>query len=681
MRFLGPFLLVVVLIVTFLWVMNLSSNSVELKDAKKFENFLKEGRIEKIVRQGENLTCTLGGEKKALTEDGKAYSEFTIFISDRVWAETYIPMVRESGVKWVEKPASKLPDILINIGIFGLVIFLFWFLFFRRLGGGAGGIGLFSKSKAQLIAKGQIKVTFDDVAGIDEAKEEVQEIIHFLREPEKIRKLGGRIPHGVLLIGPPGTGKTLLAKAIAGEAEVPFFSISGSDFVELFVGVGASRVRDLFSQAKANAPCIIFLDEIDAVGRKRGPAHSGGGIEEREQTLNAILVEMQGLTTNENIILISATNRPDMLDPALLRPGRFDRRVYVELPDVKGREEILKIHVRKNSIIIDEDVQLNVIARGTPTFSGAELENLLNEAAIIAARKERDSVKMADLEEARDKVRWGRELKSRTVPEVDKKRTAYHEAGHALVTALVPDLDPLHKVSIIPRGRAMGSTMMLPKNDEFMMSRDKILSIITSLMAGRASELLFLGNVSTGAQNDIEKVTELARRMVCEWGMSDKVGPINFQSSAAVPGFEELGKKREYSEETARLIDDEISIIIKDCSKRCADIIEEHREILVAIAENLIEQETLTASEVGEIIAEEAKKLGMDLGEVNVYIRAEMPSSSESPEKHSDESDTGEQTDAEEDSGEPEGTDEQTDADEDSGEPDETDEPRDRSDS
>ncbi len=386
LRFLAPVLVVTALLIGFLWMANLTSSTVELSNSE-FEALVKEGAVSKLLVRGNRIEGELGGGQVRTTDDGRKYSKFTTMVDPESWAQQYRPMIQQAekdkliqSYDW--KPQSRMPEILLNIALFGGLLLLIWFFFFRRIAGGAGGVSLFGKSKAQLIPKGQIKATFDDIAGIDEAKEEVQEIIYFLREPERIRKLGGRIPHGVLLIGPPGTGKTLLAKAIAGEADVPFFSISGSDFVELFVGVGASRVRDLFSQAKASAPCIIFLDEIDAVGRKRGPAHSSGGIEEREQTLNAILVEMQGLTSNENVIVIAATNRPDMLDPALLRPGRFDRRVFVDLPDVKGREEILRIHVRKNEIKLSPDVELPVIARGTPSFSGAELENLLNESEI-----------------------------------------------------------------------------------------------------------------------------------------------------------------------------------------------------------------------------------------------------------------------------------------------------------
>lgn len=608
----------------FLWLSGISSGTVELSTTK-FREHLEKGEIKKIVREGNRVECELGGPGLDKTTDGKSYKKFFTTITEEEWTRHYIDLVRDKEInnklEYSTKEPSKLPSIMVNIAIFGLGILLIWFLFFRRLGSGSGGINFFGKSRAQLIPKGQIKITFNDVAGIDEAKEEVQEIIHLLREPDRYTKLGGRMPHGVLLIGPPGTGKTLLAKAIAGEADVPFFTISGSDFVELFVGVGASRVRDLFSQAKANAPCIIFLDEIDAVGRRRGPATSSGGTEEREQTLNAILVEMQGLTSNENVIVIAATNRPDMLDPALLRPGRFDRRVFVDLPDVKGREEILRIHAKKGSIKLVNEEILAVIARSTPSYSGAELENLLNEGALIAARKNKEAVELDDLEEARDKVRYGRELKSRTVPEVDRRRTAFHEAGHALVTGFVPEVDPLHKVTIIPRGRAMGATLILPKSDEFMLSRKKILGIITGLLAGRVTEQVFLGDVSTGAQNDIERATELARRMVCEWGMSDVIGPINISTSEIVPGFDEFGSTRNVSERLSETVDDEIARIIRECSVRCKDIIESNRDLLIVIAEKLIEKETLTGEEIAEIVASEAERLGKDIPDFNISTR------------------------------------------------------------
>jgi len=627
-RFLTPFLLFTLGLMAFLWLTNLSSGGVELS-ATKFRRHLLNGEIEKIVRRGDRVECTLGGPGVARTETGRKYKKFYTVIPEEEWARYYQPLVQQAEdehklKEYINRPPSKMPDILLNIGIFALGILLIWFLFFRRLSGGpAGGISLFGKSRAQLIQKGQIDVTFDDVAGIDEAKEEVQEIIHFLKDPQRFRRLGGRIPHGVLLIGPPGTGKTLLAKAIAGEAEVPFFSISGSDFVELFVGVGASRVRDLFSQAKANAPCIIFLDEIDAVGRRRGPAVSSGGTEEREQTLNAILVEMQGLSSSENVIVIAATNRPDMLDPALLRPGRFDRRVFVDLPDVKGREEILRIHARKGDIKLRDPADLKVIARSTPTFSGAELENLLNEAALIAVRKDKDAVELEDLEEARDKVRFGRELKSRSVPPVDRRRTAYHEAGHALVTGFLPEIDPLHKVSIIPRGRALGATLMLPRSDEFMLSRKKVLGMITSLLAGRISEEIFLGDVSTGAQNDIERATELARRMVCEWGMSERVGPVHIGSSESHPILDGLPGRRDISEQLARLVDEEVAGIIRSCSERCRAIIEENLDILSAIAERLIEKESLSGEEINEIVRREAERRGREIPDFNVSSRTD----------------------------------------------------------
>jgi len=620
-RFLTPFLLFVLGLLAILYLTGINSTTVDL-DTSKFLELLNAGKIESIVRTGSDIECTMGGKGVDQTVDGRKYTKFRLHMSEEEWAQNYSNEVKkayeEGHLKsYTSAEPSKWPEIIMQIAIFGGAILLIWFLFFRRLSGsGAGGIAWFGKAKAQLIPKGQIKNTFDDVAGIDEAKEEVQEIISFLKCPDKFKSLGGRIPHGVLLIGPPGTGKTLLAKAIAGEADVPFYAISGSDFVELFVGVGASRVRDLFGQAKASAPCIIFLDEIDAVGRRRGPATSSGGVEEREQTLNAILVEMQGLSSNENVIVIAATNRPDMLDPALLRPGRFDRRVFVDLPDVKGREAILKIHARV--ITMAPDVDLMVIARSTPTFSGAELESLLNEAALIAVRKDKKAVEMSDVEEARDKVRFGRELKSRQMSEEDRKRTAFHEAGHALVTALSPEADPLHKVSIIPRGRSLGSTLMLPTKDELQLTSGKAQAIITTLLAGRATEKRFLGDWSTGASNDIERATELARRMVTEWGMSERLGPVNYSKEEYVLGLDEGGATNRVSAKTAEIIDEEITRIIREAEHRVNEFVVAYATVIERIAIELCEKETLTAEEVAHIVRDTAAKNGFSAPAVNI---------------------------------------------------------------
>src|SRR5881392_242564 len=470
-----------------------------------------------------------------------------------------------------------------------------WFFMIRQMQTGGNKALSFGKSRARLLSMQQKKVTFKDVAGVDEAKEELREIIEFLREAQKFQKLGGRIPKGVLLVGPPGTGKTLLARAVAGEANVPFFSISGSDFVEMFVGVGASRVRDLFEQGKKNAPCIVFIDEIDAVGRHRG-AGLGGGHDEREQTLNALLVEMDGFESNEGVILIAATNRPDVLDPALLRPGRFDRRVVVPRPDVGGRDGILKVHTKK--IPLSEDVEITVLARGTPGFSGADLANLVNEAALLAARQNRKQVIMADFESAKDKVLMGAERKSMILSEEEKKNTAYHEAGHALVACIVPYADPVHKVTIIPRGMALGVTMQLPVDDKHTYTRDYLESQLAIMMGGRVAEELFLNHVTTGAGNDIEQATEMARRMVCEFGMSD-LGPLAFgKNQQEIFLGRDLATQRDFIEDPAIKIDQEVKKFVLRGYERAKDVLSSNREALIRIAESLLEREVLDAAEV-----------------------------------------------------------------------------------
>jgi cell division protease FtsH len=479
-----------------------------------------------------------------------------------------------------------------------------WFIMIRQMQTGGNKALSFGKSRARLLSMQQKKVTFKDVAGVDEAKEELREIIEFLREAQKFQKLGGRIPKGVLLVGHPGTGKTLLARAVAGEANVPFFSISGSDFVEMFVGVGASRVRDLFEQGKKNAPCIIFIDEIDAVGRHRG-AGLGGGHDEREQTLNQLLVEMDGFESNEGVILVAATNRPDVLDPALLRPGRFDRRVVVPLPDVRGREEILRVHTRK--IPLADDVDLSILARGSPGFSGAEISNMVNEAALNAARNNRKSVLMYDFELAKDKVLMGAERRSMLLTDAEKKVTAYHEAGHALVAALMPFADPLHKVTIIPRGMALGVTMQLPETDKHNYTREYLETELAVLMGGRLAEENFLNQMSTGAGNDIERATELARKMVCEWGMS-KLGPLTFgKKEEQIFLGRELAQHRDFSEETAKEIDSEVRRFVGAGYESAKKIILDNREALIRIAEALLDREVLDANELKLII--EGKQL------------------------------------------------------------------------
>jgi cell division protease FtsH len=508
--------------------------------------------------------------------------------------------LQEKGVNTTIKDNSGSPWMTWVVNGFPILLILgLWIFIMRQMQSGGNKALSFGKSRARLLSSQQKKVTFKDVAGVEEAKEELQEIIEFLREPQKFQKLGGRIPKGVLLVGPPGTGKTLLARAIAGEANVPFFSISGSDFVEMFVGVGASRVRDLFEQGKKNAPCIIFIDEIDAVGRHRG-AGLGGGHDEREQTLNQLLVEMDGFESNEGVILIAATNRPDVLDPALLRPGRFDRRVVVPRPDVGGREAILKVHTKK--IPLAEDVDISVLARGTPGFSGADLANLINEGALLAARQNRKTVMMMDFETSKDKVLMGAERKSMILSEEEKRNTAYHEAGHALVASVVPYADPLHKVTIIPRGMALGVTMQLPIDDKHTYTRDYLETQLAIMMGGRAAEEIFLNHITTGAGNDIEQATEVARRMVCEWGMSD-LGPLAYgKNQQEIFLGRDLATQRDFSEDTAIKIDQEVKKFVSTGYTRAHEVLTTNREALVRIAEALLEREVLDASEVRLLI-------------------------------------------------------------------------------
>ncbi len=485
-----------------------------------------------------------------------------------------------------------------------ILIFGIWFYFMRQMQGGGGrGALSFGKSKARLFEEGQVKITFNDVAGIEEAKEEVGELVEFLRDPGKFQKLGGKIPSGVLMVGAPGTGKTLLAKAIAGEANVPFFTISGSDFVEMFVGVGASRVRDMFEQAKKHAPCIIFIDEIDAVGRHRG-AGLGGGHDEREQTLNQLLVEMDGFEGNEGVIVIAATNRPDVLDPALLRPGRFDRQVVVPLPDIRGREQILKVHIRK--VAADNNVKPSIIARGTPGFSGADLANLVNEAALFAARGDKKLVEMEDLEKAKDKIMMGAERRSMVMSEEDKRNTAYHEAGHAIVGRLVPSHDPVYKVTIIPRGRALGVTMFLPEKDSYSQDKEQLESIISSLFGGRIAEELTLGkdHVTTGASNDIERATQIARNMVTKWGLSERLGPLTYsEDEGEIFLGRSVTKHKEVSDETAHLIDEEIRVFIDRNYARAEKLLKKNMDKLHMMADALMKYETIDADQIDDIMA------------------------------------------------------------------------------
>jgi cell division protease FtsH len=489
---------------------------------------------------------------------------------------------------------------ILSFGPIALFLLLLYFLFRQQIRMAGKGALNFGKSKARMLARDKNKITFRDVAGVEEAKDEVQELVEFLRDPKKFQKLGGRIPKGVLLVGPPGTGKTLLARAIAGEADVPFFSISGSDFVEMFVGVGASRVRDMFEQGKKSAPCIIFIDEIDAVGRHRGHG-VGGGHDEREQTLNALLVEMDGFDTQEGVIIIAATNRPDVLDPALLRPGRFDRQITVSLPDVKGREEILRVHAKK--VKLAEGVDLAVVARGTPGYSGAELANVINEAALLAARRGLKGITLAELEEARDKVRWGKERRSLALSEKEKQNTAYHEAGHALLLELLPNTEPLHKVTIIPRGPSLGSTMWLPEEDKYTNRKNELIAGLAVSMGGRVAEEIVFGDITNGARGDIKSATAIARRMVCEWGMSEKMGMVEYgEHEDYVFLGRDISRARDYSEATAEQIDQEVRKLLDDAYQTAKDTLTAHRDKLEAIAKALLEYETLDGSQIKELI-------------------------------------------------------------------------------
>ena len=549
-----------------------------------------QGKVQNLTIKGRDMsgTAVFDGTLK----DGSRFKS-TGLLSDAVLERldkaqvTFKVEKEESNNFWLY--AVNLLPMLLVLGVM--------FVFLRQVQAGGGKAMSFGKSRAKLLGENNNKVTFADVAGVEEAKDELEEIVHFLKDPKKFTRLGGRIPKGVLLMGQPGTGKTLLARAIAGEAGVPFFSISGSDFVEMFVGVGASRVRDLFEQGKKHAPCIIFVDEIDAVGRHRG-AGLGGGHDEREQTLNQLLVEMDGFESSEGVIIIAATNRPDVLDPALLRPGRFDRRVVVSLPDVKGREEIFRVHTRK--VLLSPDVNLDVLARGTPGLAGADIENIVNEAALIAARGDQPRVEMRDFENAKDKIFMGTERKSMIMSEKEKRATAYHEAGHALVILKVEgDKDPLHKVTIIPRGRALGLTMNIPEEDRHSYSRTYAENRIAFSMGGRAAEKLVFGHVNTGAGNDIEQATGLARRMVCEWGMSDKLGPLAYgQKEGEVFLGREMNRSADYSEATAQVIDDEIHRIVTAGYDMAVSILTQHREALDRIAQGLLEYEALDADDV-----------------------------------------------------------------------------------
>ena len=570
---------------------NIFNQSQPVEEELIFSDFI--ARVE----QGEIAEVTLkGSDIRGRLTDG------TRFRSYAAEDPELIPSLRKQGVRIAARPVEQNPWYNVLLSWLPMLLFIgVWIFFMRQMQGGGAKALSFGKARARLLTEKQNRITFADVAGVEEAKEELEEIIEFLKDPQRFQKLGGRIPKGVLLMGPPGTGKTLLARAIAGEANVPFFSISGSDFVEMFVGVGASRVRDLFEQGKKHAPCIIFMDEIDAVGRHRG-AGLGGGHDEREQTLNALLVEMDGFESNEGVILIAATNRPDVLDPALLRPGRFDRQVIVGRPDIRGREEILKVHVKK--VPLGADVELSVLARGTPGFSGADLANLVNEAALLGARENKQFVEMKDFENAKDKVLMGVERKSLVVSEEERRTTAYHEAGHALVAKLIPGADPIHKVTIIPRGRALGVTLQLPIDEKYNYHREYLLNNIAILMGGRVAEEIVLGKISTGAGNDLERATELARKMVCEWGMSEKMGPLTFGKKEEMIFLgRKIAQHQDYSEQTAQEIDQEVRRFVMDAYAYAKELLKARTEALHALAAALLEREVLEGPQIDGIVS------------------------------------------------------------------------------
>ena len=587
------FWMVLVVVVVLIW--NFSSNFGQAAEPMPFSEFLRlvdSGQVRQADLAGNEISGTQTSGERFRTYAPPQYEGLVNRLVER---DVTVTAKEAANSPWTTLLYSWAPILLI-IG--------FWVFFMRQVQSGGNKALSFGKSRARLSSSSQKKVTFKDVAGVEEPKEELQEIIEFLKEPQKFQKLGGRIPKGVLLVGPPGTGKTLLARAVAGEASVPFFSISGSDFVEMFVGVGASRVRDLFEQGKKNAPCIVFIDEIDAVGRHRG-AGLGGGHDEREQTLNQLLVEMDGFESNEGVILVAATNRPDVLDPALLRPGRFDRRIVVNHPDVKGREGILAVHTRK--IPLSDDVDAHVLARGTSGFSGADLANLVNEAALNAARYNQKVVRMEDFEFAKDKVLMGSERRSMIISDDEKQVTAIHEAGHALLTILLPNADPIHKVTIIPRGMALGLTQQLPVDDKHNYSRDYLDDQIGILLGGRIAEELTRGDITTGAGNDLERATDLARKMVCEWGMSEAVGPLTFgKKEEQIFLGRDFSQHQEYSQDTAIRIDQEIKRIVTQNYDRVHDILEKHRTVLAQIAEELLIREVLDADQVRRIAKGEA---------------------------------------------------------------------------
>ena len=603
------FAFAIALLGEFLYQRNNSYGNVEEISFTDFQKYIAENRISKdeplqlIVPEGRTTQALRGtyekGKKPSTVANAPDHFKTTIFIE---YNRDLKNELESKGYKVdIKADSDVLLSTLLQFVPIALFVLFLYFIFRQQLRNAGKGALNFGKSKVRMLARDRNRVTFKDVAGVEEAKEEVQEIVDFLKDPKKFQKLGGRIPKGVLMVGPPGTGKTLLARAIAGEADVPFFSISGSDFVEMFVGVGASRVRDMFEQGKKSAPCIIFIDEIDAVGRHRGHG-VGGGHDEREQTLNALLVEMDGFDTQEGVIIIAATNRPDVLDPALLRPGRFDRQITVSLPDIKGREEILRVHSKK--VKLAEGVDLWMVARGTPGYSGAELANVINEAALLAARRGLKAITMAEMEEARDKVRWGKERRSLAISEKEKENTAYHEAGHALLCDVLEYTDPLHKVTIIPRGPSLGSTMYLPVEEKYTNRKKELLDRLVVIMGGRVAEEIIFGDVTNGATSDIRMATGIARKMVCEWGMSEHLGMVEYgEHEDYVFLGRDISRSRAYSEATAQEIDHEVKSLCDESYQRALQVLTQWKETLIAIAKALLEYETLDGSQIREIIS------------------------------------------------------------------------------
>jgi len=586
-----------VIIILILFVVLLRDRSQEEPQTLTYTKLIERvesGDVKSVDVQGRDASQGGGVEIRGELNGEK----FVTFTTD----PEFHTVLRNAGVDINEKPVSPkiFQRILVEMIPIILIIGVIWYFAYRQMQTGGNKALSFGKSRAKLHTQNQVKVTFDDVAGVDEAKEELHEIIDFLKEPKKFTKIGGKIPKGVLLMGPPGCGKTLLARAVAGEAKVPFFALSGSDFVEMFVGVGASRVRDLFAQGMKHAPCIIFIDELDAVGRQRG-AGLGGGHDEREQTLNQLLVEMDGFNSNEGVILMAATNRPDVLDKALLRPGRFDRQIVVDSPDVAGREQILRVHTKR--IPLGNDVDVSTLSRGTPGFSGADLANMVNEAALLGARRNKEKVEMVDFEEAKDRVLMGPERRSMFISEKEKRMTAFHEAGHTLVGALLPNMDPVHKVTIIPRGRALGLTQHLPIEDRHSYSRSYLLDMLAMMLGGRAAEEIVFGEMTNGAGDDIRRATELSRRMVCEWGMSDAIGPISYASNDEVFLGRDFLKERNYSEDVARRIDEEIQTLVQSAHQRAIQLLTEHQDELNRLSSALIEFETLEGKQIRAVIA------------------------------------------------------------------------------